>query len=83
MAQTHRHNHGHGDSVTNSAQWGRVGENPHESSKSFVGLLTWQLLSLCGFKSNKILIDEYHTFTPKIARYIIKEGDGDGQQKKR
>ena len=28
MAQTHRHNHGHCDSMTNSAQWGRVGENP-------------------------------------------------------
>ena len=31
MAQTHRHTHphtnGHGDSMTNSAQWGRVGEN--------------------------------------------------------
>ena len=26
MAQTYRHNHGHGDSMTNSAQWGRVGE---------------------------------------------------------
>ena len=27
MAQTDTHNHGHGDSMTNSAQWGRVGEN--------------------------------------------------------
>ena len=27
MAQTDRHLHGHGDSMTNSAQWGRVGEN--------------------------------------------------------
>ena len=27
MAQTHRHTDGHGDSMTNSAQWGRVGEN--------------------------------------------------------
>ena len=31
MAQNHRQNHrhtdGHGDSMTNSAQWGRVGEN--------------------------------------------------------
>ena len=25
--QTDTHNHGHGDSMTNSAQWGRVGEN--------------------------------------------------------
>ena len=25
--QTHRHTDGHGDSLTNSAQWGRVGEN--------------------------------------------------------
>ena len=25
--QTHRHTDGHGDSMTNSAQWGRVGEN--------------------------------------------------------
>ena len=25
---THRHTNGHGDSMTNSAQWGRVGENP-------------------------------------------------------
>ena len=24
---TDTHNHGHGDSMTNSAQWGRVGEN--------------------------------------------------------
>ena len=27
MAQTYRHSHGHGDSMTNSAQWGRFGEN--------------------------------------------------------
>ena len=27
MAQTDRHTDGHGDSMTNSAQWGRVGEN--------------------------------------------------------
>ena len=26
---TDRHTHGHGDSMTNSAQWGRVGENPN------------------------------------------------------
>ena len=26
-AQTDRQTHGHGDSMTNSAQWGRVGEN--------------------------------------------------------
>ena len=25
--QTHRHTDGHGDSMTNSAQWGQVGEN--------------------------------------------------------
>ena len=25
--QTEPHTHGHGDSMTNSAQWGRVGEN--------------------------------------------------------
>ena len=25
---TDRHLHGHGDTMTNSAQWGRVGENP-------------------------------------------------------
>ena len=25
--QTDRHTHGHGDSMTNLAQWGRVGEN--------------------------------------------------------
>ena len=25
--QTDRQTHGHGDSMTNSAQWGRVGEN--------------------------------------------------------
>ena len=35
--QWHRHTsphlHGHGDSMTNSAQWGRVGEN-HEKSKN-------------------------------------------------
>ena len=30
MAQTHRHTHGHGDSMTHSAQWGRVGENQFE-----------------------------------------------------
>ena len=27
MAQTDTQTHGHGDSMTNSAQWGRVGEN--------------------------------------------------------
>ena len=27
MAQTDRQTDGHGDSMTNSAQWGRVGEN--------------------------------------------------------
>ena len=27
LAQTYRQNHGHGDSMTNSGQWGRVGEN--------------------------------------------------------
>ena len=27
MAQTDRQTHEHGDSMTNSAQWGRVGEN--------------------------------------------------------
>ena len=27
MAQTHKQINGHGDSMTNSAQWGRVGEN--------------------------------------------------------
>ena len=27
MAQTHTHTYRHGDSMTNSAQWGRVGEN--------------------------------------------------------
>ena len=26
MAQTDKQTHGHGDSMTNSAQWGRVGE---------------------------------------------------------
>ena len=26
MAHTDRQTHGHGDSMTNSAQWGRVGE---------------------------------------------------------
>ena len=26
---THRQTHGHGDSMNNSAQWGRVGENPN------------------------------------------------------
>ena len=26
MAQTHRQTHRHGDSMTNLAQWGRVGE---------------------------------------------------------
>ena len=43
------------------------------------------ILALVGPKTTVIYIagNEYHTFTPKIARYIIKEGDGDGQQKKR
>ena len=27
MAQTDKQTHGHGNSMTNSAQWGRVGEN--------------------------------------------------------
>ena len=27
LKRTNRHIHGHGDSMTNSAQWGRVGEN--------------------------------------------------------
>ena len=29
MAQTDRHIHGHGDLLSNSAQWARVGENAH------------------------------------------------------
>ena len=37
MAQTdtytHRQTHGHGDSMTNLAQWGRVGEN-HNSTQA-------------------------------------------------
>ena len=32
MAQTDTHTHGHGDSMTNSAQWGLVGENPHPAT---------------------------------------------------
>ena len=31
--QTHRHTDGHGDSMTNSAQWGRVGENGEKEKK--------------------------------------------------
>ena len=31
MAQNHRHTDGHGDSMTNSAQWGQVGENMKKS----------------------------------------------------
>ena len=29
VSRWHRHTDGHGDSMTNSAQWGRVGENTH------------------------------------------------------
>ena len=32
MAQTDRHTDGHGNSMTNSAQWGRVGEK-HNNNK--------------------------------------------------
>ena len=44
MAQTyihtHRHTYGHGDLLTNSAQWGRVGENKSMSSfKDFCNTL--------------------------------------------
>ena len=31
--QTDKHTHGHGDSMTNLAQWGRVGENNRYSSE--------------------------------------------------
>ena len=33
QTQTDRHTHGHGDSMTNSAQWGRVGENRKENEQ--------------------------------------------------
>ena len=38
MAQTDTQTHGHGDSMTNSAQWGRVGENAC-SWESFLDLV--------------------------------------------
>ena len=34
MAQAHRQTDGHGDSMTNSAQWARVGENLIKLHKS-------------------------------------------------
>ena len=37
MAQTDRHTHGHGDSMTNSAQWGRVVENTNYCKTIFLG----------------------------------------------
>ena len=39
MAQTHRQTDGHGDSMTNSAQWGRVGE------KALIKLFELDLIS--------------------------------------
>ena len=38
MAQTDRqtHTHEHGDSMTNSAQWGRVGENRKKASDLYL-----------------------------------------------
>ena len=36
MAQTFRQTHGHGDSMTNLAQWGRVGENAQKYKGSIV-----------------------------------------------
>ena len=34
QTQTHRQTDGHGDSMTNSAQWGQVGENPLQLAHS-------------------------------------------------
>ena len=46
-----RHLHGHGDSMTNSAQWGRVGENAlnRASAKCYIeeeknGLISQEML---------------------------------------
>ena len=39
--QTDTHTHGHGDSMTNLSQWGRVGEKAMDAYK------TYQEISLC------------------------------------
>ena len=43
MVQTDTHTDGHGDSMTNSAQWGRVGENTSGFLRALFGarLVEW------------------------------------------
>ena len=41
--QTDKHTHGHGDSMTNSAQWGRVGEKTKKHFSHMVLGLRWSL----------------------------------------
>ena len=47
--QTDRHTDGHGDSMTNSTQWGRVGEN----STSLSGIIKIKKNYMLGHKKPK------------------------------
>ena len=54
MAHTHTHTDGHGDSMTNSAQWGRVGENC--SNRSLKSIFQKIELAQAGCDTNRATV---------------------------
>ena len=68
--QTQPHTDGHGDSMINSAQWGRVGENYHsERTERFVQIKNNNACSICK--------KDFTTITKLCDHFQEKHVDGD------
>ena len=76
MAQTNTQNHGHGDSMTNSAQWGRVGEKGEDSYIAVSGLPLY--LSFV-WRRKDIKLGKLRLQKKIIAYYIHISRDSQGQ----